>query len=56
MTGVIEFRAMEDADTGEVISLWRSCGLTRPWNKPEKDIAFARGKPHSDILVGIIEG
>jgi ribosomal protein S18 acetylase RimI-like enzyme len=56
MTGVIEFRAMQDADTGEVISLWRSCGLTRPRNKPEKDIAFARGKPHSDILVGTIEG
>jgi ribosomal protein S18 acetylase RimI-like enzyme len=49
----IEFRPIEDADVAQVIALWRSCDLTRPWNNPEKDIAFARGKPQSDILVGI---
>ena len=47
---------MREADTRELIALWEACGLTRPWNKPEKDIAFARGKDQSDILVGVIEG
>jgi ribosomal protein S18 acetylase RimI-like enzyme len=56
MRSKIEFRAIMDEDVGAVIALWKSCGLTRPWNSPEKDIAFARGKLHSDILVGAIDG
>lgn len=56
MIGEIEFRSMTDQDVAAVTALWQSCGLTRAWNKPEKDIAFARGKPHSDILVGSIDG
>jgi ribosomal protein S18 acetylase RimI-like enzyme len=47
---------MREADTREIVALWEACGLTRPWNRPEKDIAFARGKEQSDILVGEIEG
>jgi ribosomal protein S18 acetylase RimI-like enzyme len=46
---------MREADTRELIALWEACGLVRPWNKPEKDIAFARGKDQSDIIVGVIE-
>jgi hypothetical protein len=42
---------MTDADTEAVISLWRRCGLTRPWNDPYKDISFARNGPASAILV-----
>jgi ribosomal protein S18 acetylase RimI-like enzyme len=42
---------MTDADTEALISLWRRCGLTRPWNDPYKDISFARGGPSSTILV-----
>lgn len=56
MVSKIEFRAISDEDVGAVVALWKSCGLTRPWNNPEKDIAFARGKPQSDILVGAIDG
>jgi ribosomal protein S18 acetylase RimI-like enzyme len=56
MSAAVEFRSMSDEDVGAVIALWQTCGLTRPWNNPEKDIAFARGKPHSDILVGVIAG
>ncbi|MEC7496491.1 MAG: GNAT family acetyltransferase [Pseudomonadota bacterium] len=26
-------------DTASVISLWEACGLTRPWNDPQKDIS-----------------
>ena len=46
-----EFRAMKDGEEDAVIALWESCGLTRPWNEPRRDIDFARGKANSDILV-----
>jgi ribosomal protein S18 acetylase RimI-like enzyme len=36
--------------------LWAACGLTRPWNDPAKDIAFALAGPASDILVGSEDG
>jgi ribosomal protein S18 acetylase RimI-like enzyme len=49
---MIAFRPIADADVEAVVSLWKSCGLTRPWNDPYKDISFARGKPNSEVLVG----
>ena len=30
---------LEDAEVEEVVALWESCGLTRPWNDPRADIA-----------------
>lgn len=53
-TESIRFRPAVDADTEALVALWEACGLTRPWNDPRKDIAFARGGPASDILVGEI--
>ena len=44
--------AIADADIPAVVALWERCELTRPWNEPQGDIARARGKPNSDILVG----
>jgi ribosomal protein S18 acetylase RimI-like enzyme len=41
-----------DADVPAVIALWQRCGLTRPWNDPASDIAFARRGPNSAILIG----
>jgi hypothetical protein len=41
-----------DADTADVIALWRACDLTRPWNEPAADIALARRGPNSAILIG----
>ena len=38
------------------MALWQACGLTRPWNDPATDLAFARGKPNSDVLVGLADG
>lgn len=38
-------------DAGEVIALWRACGLTRPWNDPAADFARAVAGPTSAILV-----
>jgi ribosomal protein S18 acetylase RimI-like enzyme len=43
---------VEDADIPEVIALWRRCGLTRPWNDPATDIAFARKGPNAAVLAG----
>ncbi|MEA2872048.1 MAG: hypothetical protein QOH67_2024 [Hyphomicrobiales bacterium] len=41
-----------DADVPAVIVLWQRCGLTRPWNDPAGDIAFARRGPNATILIG----
>ena len=43
---------IEDADIAEVVALWQGCGLTRPWNDPQADIALARRRPNSTVLVG----
>ncbi len=56
MSEALKFRPMRDEDREAVIALWEACGLTRPWNRPEKDIAFARGKEQSEVLVGEIGG
>ena len=53
---MIRFRAVGDADVEAVIALWRACGLTRAWNDPLQDIAFARAGQTSTILVGEAEG
>jgi len=41
-----------DDDIASVVALWQRCGLTRPWNDPTGDIAFARRGPNSAVLVG----
>ncbi len=46
-------RDIEDGDEADLIALWQACDLTRPWNDPAADLAFARGKPSSQILVGL---
>jgi ribosomal protein S18 acetylase RimI-like enzyme len=48
---VTEFRDIADADVDAVVALWQACGLTRAWNDPYKDIAFARSGSASTILV-----
>ncbi|MEX1152786.1 GNAT family acetyltransferase [Parvibaculum sp.] len=44
-------RAARDGDGPALVALWTAAGLTRPWNDPAADIAFARGGPASDVLV-----
>ncbi len=41
-----------DADIEATVALWRRCGLTRPWNDPHADIALARRRDNSTVLVG----
>jgi ribosomal protein S18 acetylase RimI-like enzyme len=56
MTGEkLTIRPIADGDEAAVIALWQACGLTRPWNDPAADLAFARAKPGSDVLVGLLE-
>jgi ribosomal protein S18 acetylase RimI-like enzyme len=47
---------MANADTDAVVALWQRCGLTRPWNDPRGDIAFARKSESAAILVGSFGG
>jgi ribosomal protein S18 acetylase RimI-like enzyme len=39
------------ADAEAVVALWRACGLTRPWNDPERDFKAAIEGPTSTILL-----
>jgi ribosomal protein S18 acetylase RimI-like enzyme len=41
-----------DGDIEAVVALWQRCGLTRPWNDPASDIAFARRGENAAVLVG----
>ncbi len=55
MSDTLTIRPIADGEEEAVIALWHACGLTRPWNDPAHDLAFARGKPNSDVLVGLRE-
>ena len=35
-------RDITDDDIPQVIALWHATGVSRPWNDPAADIAFAR--------------
>jgi len=45
------FREISDDDVEAVAVLWGKCSLTRAWNDPYKDIAFARSGKESTVLV-----
>jgi ribosomal protein S18 acetylase RimI-like enzyme len=47
---------MRDEDVDALAALWERCGLTRPWNDPRDDIAFARKSPSTAILIGRFGG
>lgn len=40
----------------DVVQLWRSAGVTRPWNDPHADARLALGGPASTILAGFEDG
>ena len=48
----LSIAAIEDDDIASVIALWQRCGLTRPWNNPDADVALARKGPNATVLVG----
>jgi len=51
----LAFRELQDVNLENVVTLWKACDLTRPWNDPYKDIQFARESETSTILVGFFE-
>lgn len=55
MSGPLSIRPMADGEEKAVIALWQRAGLTRPWNDPATDLAFARGKATSDVLVAVAD-
>ncbi len=46
-------RPITDADVAQVVALWHAAGIARPWNDPERDIAFARSREHCALLVAV---
>lgn len=44
-------RPIEDEDIAAVIDLWTACGLIRPWNDPNADIARVRAAAQSELFV-----
>ena len=54
MADVLHVRDAVDSDVDDIISLWHAAGVSRPWNNPHVDIAFARRGKHSTILVGLM--
>ncbi|MBX3493987.1 MAG: GNAT family acetyltransferase [Parvibaculum sp.] len=49
-------RAARASDRPALAALWAACGLTRPWNDPAQDFAFALAGPASTVLVIEREG
>jgi ribosomal protein S18 acetylase RimI-like enzyme len=52
VSAALAIAPLDDNDIDAVVGLWERCGLTRPWNDPRADIAFARRGASSAILVG----
>lgn len=52
----LDIGEISDDDIEEVAALWEGCGLTRPWNDPHSDIAFARKTENATLLVGRMDG
>jgi ribosomal protein S18 acetylase RimI-like enzyme len=52
---LIQFSEMIESDEADVVALWHECKLTRAWNDPAQDMAFALGCASSTILVGKLE-
>jgi ribosomal protein S18 acetylase RimI-like enzyme len=52
----MDIRAYAPSDEADVVALWQRCGLTRPWNNPEKDIRRKLAVRPDLFLVGTLNG
>ncbi|MDT3718581.1 GNAT family acetyltransferase [Pseudomonas oryzihabitans] len=52
----MHIRPFQPADTEAVVSLWQTCGLTRPWNDPYRDIERKLAEQPELFLVGEVDG
>jgi hypothetical protein len=51
----LDIQEIDNDDVADVAALWESCGLTRPWNAPLRDIEFARNTENATVLVGRLD-
>jgi ribosomal protein S18 acetylase RimI-like enzyme len=49
-------RSFRPDDESAVIALWHECGLVRPWNDPQRDIARKLTQQPDLFLVGTLDG
>ncbi len=56
MSETLRIAPVGDGEIDALAALWERCGLTRPWNDPRADIAFARKSPNATILIGHFGG
>ena len=52
---MIKIRAYQDNDREQVISLWETCKLTRPWNDPNKDLDRKKGVGNELFIILEVE-
>lgn len=52
----LDIRPYRVADKDAIVHLWQTCGLTRPWNDPHRDIARKLTVQPDLFLVGKIDG
>ena len=51
----LHLRPYRADDEATVIALWHACGLTRPWNNPQLDIARKLSTQPELFLVGTVD-
>lgn len=51
----MEIRIFQDTDVSAVVSLWKRCNLTVPWNDPLRDIDRKKKHQPELFLVGLID-
>ena len=51
----MHIRPYQESDEEAVVALWHTCGLTRPWNDPHKDIARKLTIQRELFLVGEVD-
>jgi len=52
----LSLRSFHPDDESAVIALWHECGLVRPWNDPQRDIARKLTQQPELFLVGTLDG
>lgn len=56
MGNELRFRLFEERDQVDVVALWKACGLTRPWNDPDKDISRKLAVQPELFFIGELDG
>ena len=49
----VEIRDLLPHEAERAVELWAQCGLTRPWNDPNADLARALATPSSTVLAAV---